>query len=103
MSASTTGQVFFGGLPVTKEATGDVMSRVDAIDSEFSEHFTDQGMDLTGIGYGNSFSNTKHKYSSYYGSGIEAGAKIQITLNQAASGDAPIQWKASLPVTVSYQ
>ncbi|EHM2894343.1 hypothetical protein KF979_005237 [Escherichia coli] len=103
MNASTAGQAFFGGLPVTKAATGDVMSRVDAIDSEFSEHFIGQGIGLTDIGYGNSFSNTKHKYSSYYGSGIEAGAKIQITLNQAASGDAQIQWKASLPVTVSYQ
>ncbi len=32
-----------------------------------------------------------------------ANSSIVITLDQAASGDAPIQWKASLPVTVSYQ
>ncbi|MDC6785535.1 hypothetical protein [Escherichia coli] len=102
MAAGQAGEAYYGGLPTSKSVISD-MSRVDVIDDEFAAKFVGQGQALTGKGYSNSFANTKHKYSSYYGSGIEKGKNITITLKQAASGDALIQWKASLPVTISYQ
>lgn len=48
------------------------------------------------------FDNETSNYYGAYGAGIESGKTIKITLDQAASGDAPIQWKAALPVTVTY-
>ncbi|WP_097316383.1 hypothetical protein [Escherichia coli] len=102
MMAGQAGEAYYGGLPTSKNATANVMSRVDAIDNDVTTKFVGQGQGFSGVGYSNNFANTKHKYSSYYGSGIEKGKHITITLNQAASGDASIQWKASLPVTVSY-
>ncbi|WP_105288975.1 fimbrial protein [Escherichia sp. MOD1-EC5948] len=49
------------------------------------------------------FSNPGKTYNSYYFSVIKPNQAIKIALNEPVSGDAPIQWKASLPVTVSYQ
>ena len=46
--------------------------------------------------------NSRVNYRAAYASGIPSGNTLKITLNQAA-GDEDIQWKASLPVTVSYQ
>lgn len=42
------------------------------------------------------------QYSGAYASGISAQEHIKITLENPAGTDA-IVWKASLPVTVSYQ
>ncbi|EPD0991292.1 hypothetical protein ACR57A_004843 [Escherichia coli] len=43
------------------------------------------------------------KHSAYYFSGINSDDVIKLTLKQAAQGDSQINWKASLPITVSYQ
>ncbi|EHM3034576.1 hypothetical protein KGA63_005448 [Escherichia coli] len=98
---------FTGGLGASSEqvlpSLSEVISRLNAIDSEFSANFNQQGAPDTGAWRSNSFDIAASTYSGFYGSGIERGKAIKITLDQAASGDAPIQWKASLPVTVSYQ
>ncbi|EDQ2680440.1 hypothetical protein ZX40_004606, partial [Salmonella enterica subsp. enterica serovar Thompson] len=48
------------------------------------------------------FTDSNQTFWATYGSGIESGKIITITLDNAATGDAPITWKASLPVTVTY-
>ncbi|EFG4253428.1 hypothetical protein PQ215_004416 [Salmonella enterica] len=101
--AESTGHVFFGGVPVNSAGVNDgdlnVASRVFP---SAEDNFTGQSIEYKGKGYAY-VNNTSASYSAYYGSGIEQGRTIKITLDKAASGDAPIQWKASLPVTVSYQ
>lgn len=52
----------------------------------------------TGISNANSPGNTS--YSSAYGSGIGAGSDITITLDAALKSET--QWKAIIPITVSY-
>ncbi len=98
--ASSEGQAFFGGLPKDSSASGKGWNASD-LDPGFNVNYDTQGVQWAGYGT-NTFANTEHTYSGYYGSGIKSGQTIQITLDQAASGDAPIQWKASLPVTVTY-
>ncbi|EGF6976620.1 hypothetical protein IC270_004875, partial [Escherichia coli] len=106
MVASRSGDGFFGGLPKDKSGSlSNPYSRLAAISGEFVEKYNSQGAPWSEKdgGYGAwNFTDSSYQYSAYYGSGIEQGKTIKITLDKAASGDAPIQWKASLPVTVTY-
>lgn len=100
--SDTAGQGFFGGLPKNVAQTPDENIAFKVM-PEVADHYINQGVDYSEVGVTTDFTNTEATYSGYYGAGIEQGKTIKITLDQAASGDAPIQWKASLPVTVSYQ
>ena len=95
---------FLGGLATVKGSIQEAFSdRVAALDGEFKAHFNEQGVSrIESVSGANSFSNTQHTYSAWYGSGIESGKSIKITLDNPAGAD-EIVWKASLPVTVSYQ
>ncbi|EHP0933608.1 hypothetical protein KN839_004410 [Salmonella enterica] len=100
--ADSAGQAFFGGLPKNVSAARDhVASDLAKISSEFGAHYVSQNGSWTNMG-SEAFPYEADTYSTYYGSGIEAGAKIKINLDAPAAADA-IVWKASLPVTVSYQ
>ncbi|WP_105288918.1 hypothetical protein [Escherichia sp. MOD1-EC5948] len=96
------GDAFFGGLPKNEQNTPDENIAFSVM-PEVADHYIDQGVEYKSVGSSPIFSDTRYSFSGYYGAGIEQGKTIKITLDQAASGDAPIQWKASLPVTVSYQ
>ncbi|CUA13262.1 hypothetical protein [Escherichia coli] len=100
--SDTAGQGFFGGLPKNKKQAPDENIAISVM-PELADHYTNQGVDYSEVGVTSSFNNTDATYSGYYGAGIEQGKIIKITLDQVVSGDTPIQWKASLPVTVSYQ
>ncbi|HCW1557907.1 TPA: hypothetical protein OW887_004981 [Escherichia coli] len=99
-SESNTG--FYGGLGKNSSAIRAFGSfeLITALSSEFIEKWKQQG---EWQGEGNElFEGLTATYFSAYGSGIEKGQTIKITLDQAASGDAPIKWNAALPVTVTY-
>ncbi|MBH5326269.1 hypothetical protein I3A70_14115 [Salmonella enterica] len=49
------------------------------------------------------FYNGNDIYKVAYGAGFEPGAKLSITLNTAPASDTAIQWKAELPIEVSYR
>lgn len=100
--SDTAGQGFFGGLPKNAAQTPDSNIAANVM-PEVAAHYNNQGVDYADVGVTTDFSNTAATYSGYYGAGIEQGKIIKITLDQIASGDTPIQWNASLPVTVSYQ
>ncbi|EKS5483992.1 hypothetical protein QB859_000368 [Escherichia coli] len=100
--ATTAGHAFFGGLTtkVNQMVYGpDVWNRLNSINSEFVVNFpyanpskyTSEPFDKTG-----------YTFNAVYGSGIEAGTSLTLKLKQPAASGA-ITWKASLPVTVSYQ
>ncbi len=105
MYAPYSASAFKGGLATEKTVTQAAFAeRVAALDSEFAAKFSRQDLTKTSADAGyNGFSDAEHAYSAWYGSGIESGQSITITLDQAVSGDTPIQWKASLPITISYR
>lgn len=101
--ASERGDGFFGG--VATYAAGVAESPLDVAKSVFAEaaeHYNSQGLS-------DKISKGKHRfdihganYSAFYASGIPGSSTIRITLDEGACADAPVQWKASLPITVSY-
>ncbi|HDQ3696368.1 TPA: hypothetical protein P8A38_005059, partial [Escherichia coli] len=103
ISAGDSKGSFYGGLPKNEGATKkkESYSLIKAVMPEALEHYIGRG-GTWGHAYNEYFTDSKVVYSAAYGSGIESGKTITLTLDQAASGDAPIQWKASLPVTVTY-
>ncbi|AXD07386.1 hypothetical protein LFZ28_25675 (plasmid) [Salmonella enterica subsp. enterica serovar Milwaukee str. SA19950795] len=97
------GEGFEGAVPAN---TSGVLANQVIVDSLFPgamANFDAQGITISYDPMNTNFANTAIKYSAAYGAGIEKGKIIKITLDKTASGDAPIVWKASLPVTVSYQ
>lgn len=102
------GYIFHGGLPNTNDSS-QVINGFDAAKSAMSAvmpdilaNFNDQGYS-TGSSFNNiSSANTGFTISAAYASGIKAGSEITLALTTAAANDA-IKWKASMPITVSYQ
>ncbi|MEC9880291.1 fimbrial protein [Escherichia ruysiae] len=100
--AAKPGDGFFGGLAKSADKISDSSWAIAAsILDEFVANYNDQNAPLEN-NKTEDFTKNSVKYSSFYGSGIQAGEEIKITLDQPAASDA-IAWKASLPVTVSYQ
>ncbi|HDC2222986.1 TPA: fimbrial protein [Salmonella enterica] len=91
---------FWGGVP--KSADG--VALVDHTDymPDAAANYDAQGVIDTQTPDYSTFSNPNSTYSSYYLSVIAPQQAINITLDAPAASDA-IVWKASLPVTVSYQ
>ncbi|EBW2564261.1 hypothetical protein DQD36_20295 [Salmonella enterica subsp. enterica serovar Chester] len=103
MAAKGSGDGFFGGLGNFSSALGysDAVANLNGLSNEFLEKYTKQGAEKE-LGSTIDFSDVNDTYSAAYGSGIKQGRFIKITLDKAADAD-EIDWKASLPVTVSYQ
>lgn len=100
--AVNSGDAFFGGLGKSDSGIGkNSWGIANAISPEFVAHYVDQDAGATSP-QKDRFDKTDTYYSGFYGSGIEAGQTIKITLDKTVTGDTQIQWKASLPVTVSY-
>ncbi|EAU2346106.1 fimbrial protein [Salmonella enterica] len=101
--ASAKGKAFWGGLP--KSASGVMtypISGTTPFFADASANYTNQGAtELVEPGE-TRLAVPYATYSGFYASGINQGEKIQIKLDTPAAADA-IAWKASLPVTVSYQ
>lgn len=104
MSGNNAGDAFYGGLGKNGQTIGsNVQNRVRALDSEYLAHYNEQGSSYNGHApTANNFSDNTYSFSAYYGAGIEANSVIKIALDTPANADA-IAWKATLPVTVSYQ
>lgn len=97
------GDMFWGGLGKTEDSVSnnsvDIANKlIPGVGDKFNNQgFKVEGKDFSGL-------NVKGStYSGYYASGIEQGKTIKISLDTPAAGDDPIVWKASLPVTVTYQ
>ncbi|EEW8305948.1 TPA: hypothetical protein J1285_004888 [Escherichia coli] len=102
IAASDSSGSFFGGLG---KSTSAIMSsggyeRLESMYPKLVEKFTVASWKTAMVNEG--FTDTAVDFWSVYGGGIEKNSTIKITLDQAASGDAPIKWKSNLPVTVTY-
>ncbi|WP_336478827.1 hypothetical protein [Escherichia coli] len=96
-------ELFFGGLGTNSDAiSSNAFGLANSLDPEFVANYNDFGVNQASNPYYGDVGNTALNYSVFYASGVEQGKTIKITLEQPAASDA-IAWKASLPVTVSYQ
>lgn len=101
--ASVSGKGFFGGVGKNAGAVATYpILATSGFFAEASQNYIDQGANELAEPGETSFSIHGATYSGFYASGIEQGKTIKITLDQPADAD-EIVWKASLPVTVSYQ
>lgn len=105
--AAKAGDGFFGGLPASASNVNTNINNpsrdiINVIDPEFTANYDEQG-GASFAPYIEDFADLDASYSAFYGSGIVAGKNIHITLDSPVQGDAPVTWKASLPITVSYQ
>ncbi|EAO9942317.1 fimbrial protein [Salmonella enterica subsp. enterica serovar Havana] len=103
--APVAGNAFFGGLPKTaaaavtsEHASWIMLGELSA--SYISQytgggHVTDTGPTFT------KFADPLVTYSSAYGAGLKTGSTVTINLTSPATAD--MAWKASFPITVSYQ
>lgn len=97
------GELFFGGLGTNIDAiSSNAWGLANSLDPEFTANYNDFGVTQASNPYYAYVGNTALNYSAFYASGVEQGKTIKITLEQPAASDA-IAWKASLPITVSYQ
>ncbi|HDV9263647.1 TPA: hypothetical protein QI000_004131 [Escherichia coli] len=94
---------FYGGLgknPSNVDGESTWGRLRDLFDGSLMANYDDQGQVRVDVGV-EQFRAPAATFSGFYGAGIENGTLMKIALNApAASGQ--IQWKASLPVTVSY-
>ncbi len=103
VKAPNAGDAFHGGVRLGDEG-GDAQSVMAFFGGEVAAYFSDQGLERTFKRVKN-FNFTEAGtaiYSAFYASGIKKGENIRITLSNPARAD-EIVWKASLPITVSYQ
>ncbi|EHP1067481.1 hypothetical protein KNZ44_004511 [Escherichia coli] len=103
--ASGNDRSFGGGLPKNDAGVAsDSLERAALVFPGAADNFNTQSIDsLSQASNADTFADPAYKYSAFYSSGIEQGNKINIVLDNPAEGDEPVEWKASLPVTVSYQ
>ncbi|WP_063103144.1 hypothetical protein [Escherichia coli] len=104
MYASSAGNGFYGGIPTeaAKVLPAKTLApRLNALNAEFSANFVSNSKTPRDDAGSTRFSDVSSQYSAYYGAGFEQGSSLNIKLTQ--STNQAVVWKASLPVTVSYQ
>ncbi|WP_164512213.1 hypothetical protein [Escherichia albertii] len=100
--ASEAGDGFFGGVPQKREgAKKDPTATMSQIWEDAGKNYTTQGAKGFDLPLVFRIDN-KSTYSGYYVSGIESGKTLKFTLDKPFTGT-ELHWKASLPITVSYQ
>lgn len=98
-------RAWWGGLgknaaSVAKE--GEVTGLLTALNPDYLANYnTNKSTTIGGPNFA-TYTNTTFLISAVYGAGIQSGSSIKLTLTNPAANNA-IKWKASLPVTISYQ
>ncbi|ENC27237.1 hypothetical protein [Escherichia coli] len=100
--AAGQGEAFYGGLPKSvNNITQESWYIAKLFGEDYVENYNDQGGNPVKPGNHEFFNNPNFTYSAFYAAGILDNAVISITLDRPATS--AINWKASLPVQVSYQ
>ncbi|EFR2683615.1 fimbrial protein [Salmonella enterica] len=104
--AASAGDAFWGGIAkqankvaVTYDAAREM---INSINPAYLTTFSFEGTPVKQDPQIMKFISTTQGLSGAYGSGIQSGANIKLTLTAPAANDV-IKWKASMPVTISYQ
>ncbi|MBJ9048887.1 F4 family fimbrial subunit [Citrobacter braakii] len=101
--ASQSGQGFFGGIASSASAVSpNIVTTLNTINPEFSANYNTQSAGVLNVPVTETYTAVTTTFSAYYGAGIQVGQIMNLVLNTPAASNA-ITWKASLPITVSYQ
>lgn len=101
--ATQPGDAFYGGLGSKSSAVvQQPLSVAQQLDPEFVANYTSFGINDYQNSNTQNFGNPSIVYSAFYGAGLKSGDSLKIILDSPATSD-EIQWKATLPVTISYQ
>lgn len=100
----SSGELFFGGLGKNADSIpSNAWSLAKALDPEFVANYNDFGVTTVSPSFYGDVLNPTFKYNAFYGAGIEKGKTIKVTLSAPVNGADAIAWKASWPITVTYQ
>ncbi|EPQ7464106.1 fimbrial protein [Escherichia coli] len=101
IGATQAGHGFYGGLGNASagQLHGDPEGLAARVDSTITENFEKRGSAL-GI-FPSSFNVESAQYNAFYVSALETSNAVNIQLTDPVTSD--VNWKASLPVTVTYQ
>ncbi|HIF3258094.1 TPA: hypothetical protein ACXZV3_004735, partial [Salmonella enterica] len=101
--SSTAGTLFYGGVGSSKAAAAVTATVGDAaaLFPGVTDTYDDWGGRDRGDWGNTTTDDPAASFSSFYASAIKASSVINLTLNAPAASDS-ISWKASLPITVSY-
>lgn len=99
--ANAADAAFMGGVATQPSGLSDVTNVLDTIMPSITTNYIGKTAPW-GQPSNGSFSNPKQQFSGYYGAAFAKNTKLVLTLDTPAASDA-IAWKASLPITVSYQ
>lgn len=98
----SSGKGFFGGVPTSRShllPTDQSEAVANTLIPGISDNFHNQVFPVQSIGSAD-FTSSDADYSGYYASGITGGSKIKLELDSLLSEST--EWKASLPITVTY-
>lgn len=95
------GDGFFGGLPKDFNLVDKVSGKKISIDPEVKAKFFSADNPVVDR-QGETFTDKRTFFSGYYVSGFKSNSAITITLDSPVEDGEKVEWKASLPVTVSY-
>lgn len=95
------GMAFYGGLGQSAESVSDTDMAGDYM-PDAEANWDDQGAASMSAPDYSYYSDSSKTYSGFYFSAIKPNESIDITLDKPVPGDAPVKWKASLPVIVTY-
>ncbi|EHM2892742.1 hypothetical protein KGD15_002817 [Escherichia coli] len=100
VGAEAPGASFWGGLGKNESQIRRYgsLELIDELDPDFLANFKVRSWD--GAAYNEQFANSSATYHAAYGAGIASGSTINIKLTQPATET--INWKATLPIVVSY-
>lgn len=104
--ASSEDKGFFGGVAKTAAGVWDditAYSWATQLFSGIADEWNHKKVPYnTGDAGETNFSDESITYQSYYASGISKDTSMKLTLDQTMTSATPVQWKASLPIIISY-
>ncbi len=103
--ASSESDLFWGGLGISRDGVGAASYALNML-TQMSPEITEKYGQPNGsfaLSYGTEgFWVADRIYKAVYGAGFLKDDRMTITLNAPVEGDAPVNWKAELPITISY-
>lgn len=104
--AANANEAFYGGLGQSESAIVDstqaALTLAQSISPDYVAKFDWQGASSENKTSTGDFGSTDTTFSGFYGAGLQSGTSIILELTKPAETDT-VNWKASLPITVSYQ
>ncbi|EBS2390929.1 hypothetical protein DRT92_25015 [Salmonella enterica subsp. enterica serovar Newport] len=103
--ASSDRDLFWGGLPLERASAAGAeftLNMLTQMSPEITEKYGQPNANFSPSYGTEDFGLADTIYKAVYGAGFLKDDRMAITLNAPLEGDAPVNWKAELPITISY-